>query len=87
MNTIAINSQLYQNAEAYAKLHNISVTAAIEKAVYLFLQRVQPKQKITDTAEFKDALSYVKSLKAKGGRPVPASENGLEALVENKYKL
>ena len=46
MNTIAIDSNIYKGAESYAKLHNISVTAAIEKAISLFLQKVQPKQKL-----------------------------------------
>ena len=59
MNTIAIDSNIYKGAESYAKLHNISVTAAIEKAISLFLQKVQPKQKLLETAEFNDALSYV----------------------------
>ena len=65
MKTIAIDSNIYKGAESYAKLHNISVTAAIEKAISLFLQKVQPKQKLLETAEFNDALSYVKTLKAK----------------------
>ena len=36
------------------------------------------------TAEFNDALSYVKTLKAKGGKPIPADENSLDALVDKK---
>ena len=84
MNTIAIDSNIYKGAESYAKLHNISVTAAIEKAISLFLQKVQPKQKLLETAEFNDALSYVKTLKAKGGKPIPADENSLDALVDKK---
>ena len=39
MNTIAIDSNIYKGAESYAKLHNISVTAAIEKAISLFCKR------------------------------------------------
>ena len=35
----------------------------------------------------RDALSYVKTLKAKGGKPIPADENSLDALVEKKYSL
>ena len=70
MNTISIDSNIYKGAESYAKLHNISVTAAIEKAISLFLQKVQSKQKLLETAEFNDALSYVKTLKAKGGKPI-----------------
>ena len=87
MDTIAINSNIYKGAESYAKMHNMSVTAAIEKAILLFLQKVQPKQKPMETAEFKDALSYVKTLKATGGRPIPADENSLEALIDTKYAL
>ena len=87
MNTIAIDSNIYKGAESYAKLHNISVTAAIEKAISLFLQKVQPKQKLLETAEFNDALSYVKSIVPSEGKPVPADENGLDALVDKKYAL
>ena len=82
MNTIVIDSNIYKGAESYAKLHNISVTAAIEKAISMFLQKVQPKQRLLETDEFRDALSYVKTLKAKGGKPIPADENSLDALVE-----
>ena len=39
------------------------------------------------TAEFNDALSYVKTLKAKGGKPIPADENSLDALVDRNYAL
>lgn len=87
MNTVAINSNIYKGAEQYAHLHNISVTATVEKALLLFLQKAQPKQQLTKTTEFKEALAYVKTLKAKGGKPVPADENGLDALVEKKYTL
>lgn len=44
-------------------------------------------QKITETTEFKEALAYVKTMVSKGGKPVPADENGLDALVEMKYAL
>ena len=43
MNTIVIDSNIYKGAESYAKMHNISVTAAIEKAISMFLRTVQPK--------------------------------------------
>ena len=87
MNTIVIDSNIYKGAESYAKLHNISVTAAIEKAISMFLQKVQPKQRLLETEEFRDALSYVKTLKAKGGKPIPTDENNLDALVDKKYAL
>ena len=40
---------------------------------------------LLETAEFNDALSYVKTLKAKGGKPIPADENSLDALVDKKF--
>lgn len=71
-------------AEQYANLHNISVADAVEKAILLFLQKVQPKQKLMETTEFKEALAYVKSIVPSEEKPVPADENGLDALVEQK---
>ena len=71
-------------AEQYANLHNISVADAVEKAILLFLQKVQPKQKLMETTEFKEALAYVKSIVPSEEKPVPADENGLDALIEQK---
>ena len=84
MNTVAINSNVYRSAEQYANLHNISVADAVEKAILLFLQKVQPKQKLMETTEFKEALAYVKSIVPSEEKPVPADGNGLDALVEQK---
>lgn len=47
----------------------------------------QATQKITETTEFKEALAYVETMVSKGGKPVPADEDGLDALVEMKYAL
>lgn len=87
MDTVAINSNIYRGAEQYARQHNMSVTDAVEKAISMFLQRVQPKQKMTETKEFKEALAYVTSIVPTEGKAVPVDENGLDALVEQKYKL
>lgn len=84
MNTVTINSNVYRGAEQYANLHNISVADAVEKAILLFLQKVQPKQKLMETTEFKEALAYVKSIVPSEGKNVPADENGLDALIEQK---
>lgn len=37
MNTITIDSNIYKGAEMYAKLHKISIEAAIEKGLTLLL--------------------------------------------------
>ena len=42
---------------------------------------------ITESVEYKNALARMKMLSGKGGRPVPADENGLDALIEKKYQL
>ena len=41
----------------------------------------------TVATEFKEALAYVKSIVPTEGKPVPADENGMDVLVEQKYKL
>lgn len=87
MNTVSINSNIYRGAEQYANMHNISVADAVEKAISLFLQKAEPKQKISETSKFKEALAYVKSIVPTEGKPVPADANGLDVLVEQKYKL
>ena len=89
MNTITIDSNIYQSVENYAKLHNISVNDVIERGVSLLLGKVlTPKNTdVKETTGFKEALAYVRTLKAQNGKPVPENENGLEALTDLKYKL
>lgn len=89
MNTITIDSNIYQSVENYAKLHNISVNDVIERGVSLLLGKVlAPKNtNVKETTGFKEALAYVRTLKAQNGKPVPENENGLEALTDLKYKL
>lgn len=88
MNTISINSDIYKKAEVYAKLHNISVSEAMERALTLLLGKMRHAKgkSIKETDAFKKGLAYVKTLPPKGGRPVPANENGLDALIEMKYE-
>ena len=56
MNTISIDSNIYKGAELYAKLHNISVEAVIEKGLTLLLENLTSKKKVADeNAEFQKA--------------------------------
>ena len=89
MNTITIDSNIYQRVENYAKLHNISVNDVIERGVSLLLGKVLASKNtdVKETTGFKEALAYVRTLKAQNGKPVPENENGLEALTDLKYKL
>ena len=87
MNTISIDSNLYKKAEVYAKLHKISVSEAMERALTLLLgkSRQSEKEKMEESAEFKNALAYVDTLMSKGGTPVPADEDGKGAVARFKY--
>jgi hypothetical protein len=87
MSTITLNNDTIKNAERYAKLHNISISDAIERGVALLLGNWHDKKDATKERDFQNAIAYVKTLKAKGGAPVPANENGLETMAEEKYKL
>ena len=40
---------------------------------------------IEDSAEFKEALAYMDTLMVKGGKPVPADEDGKGAVARIKY--
>lgn len=93
MYTIAIDDPMaYLDGEIYAKENHSSLKELVNKYVASLAAKVRTTQKqnkvvLSQTEEFQKALAYVESLTAKGGRPVPAEENGLEALVEKKYKL
>lgn len=83
MNTITIDVSQYRGAEIYAQAHNVSVRELVEK----FLRGFKVPEKISDaeTLDYEKALAFVKTLSAKDGRPVPAEERGIEALIDEKY--
>lgn len=87
MNTVTLNRETMKYAEEYARQHNISVSDAIERGVMLLWGKLQEGPSVAKSVEYQNALAYVKTLKAKGGKPVPATENGLDALIEEKYAL
>lgn len=70
----------------------LTLEELVNKYVTGLAARVRSKKQssgvaFSQTDEFQKALEYVKSKASKGGSPVPADEDGLEALVEAKYKL
>ncbi len=87
MNTVTLNRDTMKYAEEYARQHNISVSDAIERGVMLLWGKLQERPNVAKSVEYQNALAYVKTLKAKGGKPVPATENGLDTLIEEKYAL
>ena len=82
MNTLTIDQALYDGAALYARQNNMSVQKVIELGVKLLLDNVHHSN--TKTNDLEEALKYVSTLSAKGGRSVPVDENGRDARIE-KY--
>lgn len=93
MYEIAINdSKVYLEGEAYARNNNSSLSEMVNRYVASLAAKLRSSKKhqkvaLDNTEDFQNAMNYVKSLVAKEGGTVPADENGLDALVERKYKL
>lgn len=85
MHTITIDTHLYKEAEKYAKKHNISVRELVER--FLSRSKHSEENSTTEYMSFDKAMDFVKTLSAKGGKPVPADGRGIEALLEEKYAL
>ena len=87
MNTITIDSQLYMAAERYAAAQHISVEELIERSIKQLVGFAQKaKASYKEDIEFKKASAYMDSLSLKDFEtPVPADENGSDALIEAKY--
>lgn len=85
MNTLTIDQNIYNGAELYAKQNNISIQEVFELGVKLLLAKVNLAKPKNEDLELKEALKYVSTLSAKGGRTVPVDENGSDARIE-KYE-
>ena len=86
MNTITIDQSVYEGAALYARQNNISIQKVIEQGVKLLLENVRLAKPQNVDIELEKALKYVSTLSAKGGRPVPANEDGRDARIE-KFML
>ena len=84
MNTITIDQGVYEGAASYARQNNISIQKVIEQGVRLLLANVHAPKPQSADVELEEALRYVSTLSAKGGRPVPSNEDGRDARIE-KY--
>ena len=82
MNTITIDPSVYEGAALYARQNNISIQKVIEQGVKLLLEKVRLAKPQNVDIELEEALKYVSTLSAKGGRPVPANEDGRDARIE-----
>lgn len=89
MNTITIDSDMYRGAAEYAERYNMSVKDVVEHGIQLLIGTIN--NAITESKVRKinrdKAMDFVKTLSASGGSIVPADENGIGALIEEKYGL
>ena len=90
MNTISINTSLYNDALNYASKKSMSISTLVELAVRHFISMRQPHfsdtmPKAFDKNAYRKALEYMDTLTAGDSDVIiPADEDGREARVE-KY--
>lgn len=92
MNTIMIDSGVYNVAQRYARAHNVSVEKLVEEIIIEVVSAKPPKDKpkapYMESAAYKEALALMDSFVADDlATPVPADEDASAALVENKYAV
>lgn len=90
MNTISIDSSLYNSTEEYARQHHMNINQVVEAGLKLLLTQISPKhekaESVWDTDEYRNAMAYLDTLSDKSGKPIPADEDGRNARTE-KYVL
>ena len=100
MNTISIDSSLYNSTAQYAQQHHMNINqlkfptckqlALKVLKIKLLLSQIRPKHEkvksVWDTEEYQNAMAYLDTLSDKSGKPVPADEDGRNARTE-KYAL
>lgn len=93
MYTIAIDDpMIYLDGETFARENHSSLKELVNKYVASLAAKVRlSKQKesksLSEQEDFQKALAYVKTLTAKGGKPVPADIDPMEVFVQEKYGL
>lgn len=61
-------------------------TDTVRKALAVRLKdSLSQNKKSGSTKSMEEALAFVRTLSIKGGNPVPADENGIETLINEKY--
>ena len=86
--TVTIDQRYYESAMNYAKLHDISMTRVVEQGLSLLFSQHKyqnPPESSAKPTDWEAAMSYIKTLSAHGGSPVPADEKGIDTLIDTKY--
>lgn len=87
MNAVTIDNNRYRTAEMYAKLHNISIKAVVARSLDLLFGQAKTDVLTDKESDFDKAMAVMDSMMIKGGKQIPADENGINALIEQKYEL
>ena len=90
MNTIAINSNFTHKMPYWSELENLSKDEKITLIAMLSLsmanaEQPAPQKKAPKVLNLEQAMSLLDTMMVKGGKPVPAEEDGKEALAQIKY--
>ncbi len=88
MNTVTINRDAYQSAEAYARQHNISIEEVVEKGISLLMEKIKIRSRSARnrSSEFEHAMAFMDTIMMKkGGTPIPSDEDGKGIVARMKY--
>ena len=93
MYTIVIDDPMnYLDGETFARENHSSLKELVNKYVAGLAAKVRSSHKheeknISEQEEYLNAFAYVKTLTAKGGKPVPADIDPMDIYVKEKYGL
>ena len=90
MNTIAISPSFISKLPYWGELENLSKDDKITLIAMLSLsiadvEKLTPKKEAPKALKLEDAMALLDAMMSKGGKPVPADEDGNEALARIKY--
>ena len=57
----------------------------VKKALVARLKESLSNEKVLPNKSMEEALAFIDTLSLKGQNPIPADENGIEALISEKY--
>ena len=86
MNTVTINGDVYQNAQMYARQHNISIEEVVEKGISLLMEKIRSRSARNRSSELEHAMAFMDTIMMKkGGTPIPSDEDGKGIVAKMKY--
>lgn len=88
--TVRLTNHEVMTLEAYwTLLRSLSHDARLELAERLERSLEKDHEMANEGRNIRldSAMNFVKTLSVRGGQPVPANDNGMDALIDQKYSL